>query len=124
MQSYSVGFRIFDALALQTSDGEPCDCFAVVECCENRYQTETLTEKREMAVFNEACTWPEIPLYEKEFESASIEFSLYERCWFTRNILIGRASLQLSYINNRRNHLYARTWLRCGSLRRQRSRVP
>jgi len=111
MQSYSVGFRIFDALALQTSDGELCDCFCVVECCEQRYQTETLVEKREMAVFNEAWTWPEISLYDKEFESASIEFSIYERCWFVRNKLIGRASLQLSYVNNRRNHLYARTWL-------------
>jgi len=111
MTNYSVGFKIFDALALQTSDNEPCDCFCVVDCCDNRYQTETLLERREMAVFNEACTWPKIELFDKEFESASIEFSIYERCWFVRNKLIGRASLQLSYINNRRNHLYARTWL-------------
>jgi hypothetical protein len=50
-------------------------------------------------------------MYPKEFDSESIEFKVYAKNWFTRNYLIGTASLQLSFVNLRRHHLYARRWL-------------
>eukprot|EP00930_Biecheleria_cincta_P032374 TRINITY_DN22471_c0_g1_i1.p1 TRINITY_DN22471_c0_g1~~TRINITY_DN22471_c0_g1_i1.p1 ORF type:complete len:1474 (-),score=230.31 TRINITY_DN22471_c0_g1_i1:26-4447(-) len=116
MQEYVVGFRIFEGRSLQTEDGSPCDPFVVVECCDNVYQTETLTERNSLAPWNETCIWPKIEMYPKEFESSFIEFKVYARHWFTRNYLIGTASLQLSFINRRQNHLYARRLL---NLRRE-----
>lgn len=111
MQAYVVGFKIYDGRSLQTQDGNPCDPFVLVDCCGSRYQTATFEERQSLVPWNETCIWPSVELYTKEFESAFIEFKVYAVNWFTRNYLIGKASLQLSFINKRRHHLYARKWL-------------
>ncbi|CAE7620239.1 OTOF [Symbiodinium sp. CCMP2592] len=111
MQDYVVGFRIFEGRSLQSQDGAPCDPFVLIECCGYSYQTETLERRSSLCPWNEHCTWPRIGLYPKEFESSFIEFKVYARNWFTRNFLIGKASLQLSFVNKRQHHLYARRWL-------------
>mmetsp|Transcript_44643 Transcript_44643/g.78493 ORF Transcript_44643/g.78493 Transcript_44643/m.78493 type:complete len:1495 (+) Transcript_44643:94-4578(+) len=108
MPTYSVGFKVHEAKSLQTSDGSRASCFVVVECGDKRFQTQTLDECMEIAAWNEACTWPGVEMSEKEFKSAYIEFSVYERRWFTRNYLIGKASLQLSTVNNRKRHVFSR----------------
>eukprot|EP00403_Amphidinium_massartii_P005454 CAMPEP_0178371604 /NCGR_PEP_ID=MMETSP0689_2-20121128/912_1 /TAXON_ID=160604 /ORGANISM="Amphidinium massartii, Strain CS-259" /LENGTH=1446 /DNA_ID=CAMNT_0019991479 /DNA_START=181 /DNA_END=4521 /DNA_ORIENTATION=+ len=71
----------------------------------------TLEGKAEIAAWNETCIWPDIKLFEQEFDSAYIEFKVYARNWFWRNFLIGKATLQLSSINRRKNHVYARKLL-------------
>jgi len=110
---YVVGFTIGDAKSLCSEDGQPCDPFVVVECCDKQYQTKILENRSvvDPVPFNENCIWPSVELYPKEFECAFIEFKVYARNWFTRNYLIGKASLQLSFINKRRHHLYAKKWL-------------
>lgn len=113
MESFVIGFKIFDARSLQTEDGNPCDCFVVVQCvgCPEPYQSEVKENKQALAPFNESCIWPDVQLYPKAFDAAFIEFQVYARNWFTRNYLIGKASLQLSFINRRKGHLYSRKWL-------------
>jgi len=111
MQNYVVGFTVWTARALQTEDGLSCDPFVLVECCNKAYQTATMEGKAEIAAWNETCIWPEIQLFEQEFESAYIEFKVYARNWFWRNFLIGKATLQLTSINRRKNHVYARKLL-------------
>eukprot|EP00931_Biecheleriopsis_adriatica_P114550 TRINITY_DN9037_c0_g1_i2.p1 TRINITY_DN9037_c0_g1~~TRINITY_DN9037_c0_g1_i2.p1 ORF type:complete len:1451 (+),score=280.29 TRINITY_DN9037_c0_g1_i2:132-4484(+) len=111
MQDYTIGFRIFEAQSLQTEDNLPCDPFVIVECAENTYQTETLEGRNSLAPWNESHTWTGISMHSQEFESEFIEFRVYARHWFTRNYLIGKTSLQLSYINKRQSHLYAKRWL-------------
>jgi len=111
METYVVGFRIFDAKALDIGDEKECDPFIIVECCGKEYRTATLEKKKQLAPFNESCVWPDLSLFKDQFESGEIVFSVYARNWFTRNYLIGQASLQLSYINKRANCLYARRWL-------------
>ncbi|CAJ1448425.1 unnamed protein product [Effrenium voratum] len=106
MQKYVVGFEIADARNLTTQDGLPCDPFVVVECCGKRYQTDTKESKAMFVSWNEDNIWPDVELYPEEFESAYIEFSVYARNWFTRNYLIGKASLQLKSINARQGHVY------------------
>ncbi|CAJ1443049.1 unnamed protein product, partial [Effrenium voratum] len=83
----------------------------VVDCCGLSYQTATLENRSSLAPWNEYCTWPNVSLHPQEFESSFVEFKVYARHWFTRNYLIGKASLQLSFVNKRQNHLYARRWL-------------
>lgn len=111
--NYVVGFTVADAKSLQSQDGLPCDPFVIVECCDQMYQTKILENRSvvDPVPFNENCIWPAIELYPKEFETGFIEFKVYARNWFTRNYLIGKASLQLSFINKRRHHLYAKKWL-------------
>mmetsp|Transcript_85297 Transcript_85297/g.241700 ORF Transcript_85297/g.241700 Transcript_85297/m.241700 type:complete len:1647 (-) Transcript_85297:29-4969(-) len=118
MQDYVVGFKVFDAKSLLTEDGGPCDPFVVVECADQVYQTDTLENKvtSSLVKWNEGFVWPEIRLHPTEFESATIQFKVYSRYFWWKNYLIGQASLQLAFINNRPRHLYARTWL---SLRRE-----
>ncbi|CAJ1461227.1 unnamed protein product, partial [Effrenium voratum] len=111
MQNYVVGFRVFGGRSLQTEDAHPCDPFVVVDCCGLSYQTATLENRSSLAPWNEYCTWPNVSLHPQEFESSFVEFKVYARHWFTRNYLIGKASLQLSFVNKRQNHLYARRWL-------------
>eukprot|EP00746_Dinoflagellata_sp_MGD_P003068 gnl/MRDRNA2_/MRDRNA2_105982_c0_seq1.p1 gnl/MRDRNA2_/MRDRNA2_105982_c0~~gnl/MRDRNA2_/MRDRNA2_105982_c0_seq1.p1 ORF type:complete len:1491 (+),score=316.30 gnl/MRDRNA2_/MRDRNA2_105982_c0_seq1:92-4564(+) len=111
MNTYVLGFTIFDARGLQTEDSLPCDPFVVVECCGKRYQTETKIQKSAIVTWNENFIWPDIQLYPKEFDTAYVEFTVYARNWFTRNSVIGKASLQLSTINRRRAHLFAKKWL-------------
>eukprot|EP00435_Cladocopium_sp_Y103_P032698 s548_g8.t1 len=108
MQEYLVGFRIFEGRNLQSEDGNPCDPFVVVDCGGFSYQTETLEARGSLAPWNEHSTWPHIWLHPKEFDSSFVEFKVYARHWFTRNYLIGKATLQLSYINKRQHHLCAR----------------
>ncbi|CAD7935780.1 unnamed protein product [Amoebophrya sp. A25] len=111
METYVVGFTIFDARGLVTPDGQPCDPFILVECCGEEYQTETKIGKQSIVTYNDNFIWTKIQLYPQQFRAASITFSLYARNWFTRNDLIGRASLQLDNVRNRRFHLYAKKWL-------------
>ncbi|CAD7964088.1 unnamed protein product [Amoebophrya sp. A120] len=111
MQTYVVGFNIFDARALVTPDGQPCDPFVLVECCDNEYQTETKQGKQSIVTYNESFIWSSIQLYPQQFKAASITFSVYSRNFFTRNDLIGRATLQLDNVRNRRNHVYAKKWM-------------
>jgi len=111
MNKYVLGFTIADARNLKTEDGNPCDPFVLVECCQKKYYTTTKEERSMFVAWNENHIWPDIDLYEDEFESAYIEFSLFARNWFTRNFLIGKASLQLASINKRVNHVYAKKGL-------------
>ncbi|CAJ1375037.1 unnamed protein product, partial [Effrenium voratum] len=78
----------------------------VVDCCGLSYQTATLENRSSLAPWNEYCTWPNVSLHPQEFESSFVEFKVYARHWFTRNYLIGKASLQLSFVNKRQNHLH------------------
>lgn len=55
--------------------------------------------------------WPDIELFPAEFDSAFIEFQVFERNWFIRDYLIGKASLQLNYVNARKNHMFAKRYL-------------
>lgn len=50
-------------------------------------------------------------MFQSQFESAIIEFTVYSRNWFFRNWVIGKTSLQLEYVNKRKNKLYARALL-------------
>eukprot|EP00928_Gymnodinium_smaydae_P013524 TRINITY_DN14930_c0_g1_i1.p1 TRINITY_DN14930_c0_g1~~TRINITY_DN14930_c0_g1_i1.p1 ORF type:complete len:1551 (-),score=396.30 TRINITY_DN14930_c0_g1_i1:68-4687(-) len=108
MQKYVVGFAIADARNLQTEDGEPCDPFVLVECCGSKWQTSTKTGKMQHVPWNESNIWPSIMLHPEEFESAYIEFSVFARNWFSRNYLIGKASLQLTNVNKRSGHVYVK----------------
>eukprot|EP00927_Polykrikos_kofoidii_P027847 TRINITY_DN24386_c0_g1_i2.p1 TRINITY_DN24386_c0_g1~~TRINITY_DN24386_c0_g1_i2.p1 ORF type:complete len:1500 (-),score=279.92 TRINITY_DN24386_c0_g1_i2:156-4655(-) len=108
MQTIVVSFTIHDARNLRTQDGGPCSPFVVVECCGNQYKTEIMENKLQHVQFNNAShMWTSIQLYPEEFESAYIEFSLYQRNWVFRNYLIGKASLQLASVNKRVGHIYA-----------------
>ena len=60
MQTYVVGFNIFDGRALVTPDGQPCDPFVLVECCGNEYETETKIAKQSIVTYNESFIWTEI----------------------------------------------------------------
>jgi len=111
METYVLGFNIFDARGLVTPDGGLCDPFVVVECCGKTYQTETKVGKATIVTWNENFIWSDIQLYREQFKSAYVTFSVYARNWFTRNTLIGRCYLQLENVRNRRNHLYAKKWL-------------
>lgn len=108
MCKYVVGFTVIDARNLQTEDGQPCDPFVLVECCGARYQTATKEQKAQHVPWNEAHVWGNLELRPDEFESTYIEFSVYARHWFTRNFLIGKASLQLASINARMGHVYSK----------------
>lgn len=110
-QPYVVGFTIFDGRSLQTEDGLPAATFVVVETCGYQWQSETMEGKISLVPWNETYMWSSIELYAKEFEAASVEFRVYARNWFSRNYLIGKASLQLSFVNQKRHHVYARRWL-------------
>ena len=77
METYVVGFTIFDARGLVTPDGNPCDPFVVVECCGNTYQTENKINKQAIVTFNENFIWSEIKMYPEQFKAASITFSMY-----------------------------------------------
>lgn len=113
MQQYVVGFRVFDGRSLQSEDGGLCDPFVVVECCGNTYQTEVLENRATSSLvpWNEGCIWPSVELSPAEFQSASVHFTVYARYWWSRNYVIGKASLQMSFVNKRKRHLYARRWL-------------
>eukprot|EP00397_Hematodinium_sp_SG-2012_P002251 GEMP01002257.1.p1 GENE.GEMP01002257.1~~GEMP01002257.1.p1 ORF type:complete len:1429 (+),score=308.39 GEMP01002257.1:138-4424(+) len=111
METYVLGFTVFDARGLVTPSGGPCDPFCVVECCGKRYQTEIKVNRATIVTWNENFIWSDIELYREQFKSAYVTFSIYARNWFTRNDCIGRCSLQLENIRNRRNHLYAKKWL-------------
>lgn len=111
MESYVVGFKIFDGRALKSEDGEPCDPFVVVSCGEKTWQSATLKDRGPFVPWNDGLIWPAIDMYPKEFDSESIAFTVYAKNWFTRNYVIGEASLQLSFVNLRRHHLYARRLL-------------
>jgi len=111
MQNYVVGFTIFEGRSFQSEDKGLCDPFVVVECCDHQYQTDVVPDRVALVPFGDTCIWSEVQLYPKEFESALIEFKVYALYWFTRNYLIGKAALQLDFINKRNHHLYARRWL-------------
>lgn len=111
METYVVGFTISDARGLVTADGEPCDPFVLVECCGRQYQTETKLNKQAIVSWNESFIWSDIRMYPEQFSAATLTFSIFARNWFSRNSLIGRATLQLANVNARRNHVYAKKWL-------------
>lgn len=113
VDDYVIGFKIFEAKSLKTEDGGPCDPFVLVECCGYEFRTATQENKvtKSLVLWNEGYIWPDIQLHPKQFESATIDFSVYSRYWFGRNYLIGKATMQLAFINNRPRHLYARTWM-------------
>jgi len=112
LKNYTVGFSVWTAKALKTQDGENCDCFVVVECGDGFFQTGTMENSSgELVSWSETHIWPQIPMFQSQFESAIIEFTVYSRNWFFRNWVIGKTSLQLEYVNKRKNKLYARALL-------------
>jgi len=110
-ESYVVGFRIFDGKSLRTEDGNPCDPYVKVQCHDQTYWSSTVENRDAFVPWNETNIWPTVEMSSREFETATIEFSIYAKYWFTRDFLIGKTTLQLSFINQRRHHLYARKWL-------------
>ena len=46
-----------------------------------------------------------------QFESATIRFEVESRHFFTRNYLIGTATVQLAMVRLRDNHLYSKKWI-------------
>lgn len=108
MKKYVVGFTISDVRNLVTEDGGPCDPFVLVECCGRKWQSTTKEEKIGLVPWNESSIWPDITLHPEEFESAYIEFSVFARHWWTRNYLIGKASMQLESVNRRKGFVYAK----------------
>jgi hypothetical protein len=110
-EAYVVGFQIFDGKSLRTEDGNPCDPYVKVECHDQTWYTSTVENRDAFVPWNETNIWPAVEMSSREFETATVEFSIYAKYWFTRDFLIGKTTLQLSFINQRRHHLYARKWL-------------
>ena len=111
MDTYVLGFTIYDARGLVTTDNAPVDPYVVVRCCGKEFQTEIKEQRKEIVTWNTSCNWADIQLYEEQFESAYVEFSVYARNWFSANELIGSCQLQLSSIHKRKSHVYSKKWL-------------
>mmetsp|Transcript_45036 Transcript_45036/g.102042 ORF Transcript_45036/g.102042 Transcript_45036/m.102042 type:complete len:1451 (+) Transcript_45036:77-4429(+) len=109
-ERYVVGWTVFDARGLVTSDGGPIEAFIIVKCVDKEFDTD-FRFGNQIVTWNQSKIWSDIELFKEEFESAFIEFNVMARNWFFPNDLVGSASLQLDSVNRRKNQVYAKKWL-------------
>ncbi|CAK0801702.1 unnamed protein product, partial [Prorocentrum cordatum] len=108
-KSYIIGFEVGDAKNLRVESGAAtCSPYVVVSSCGRQHRSEILEDRLCKQVnFNGVSNiWMDVLLDQEQFDSAFIEFAVYAREFFTRNQLIGKAALQLAFVNKRDGQLF------------------
>lgn len=112
MQSYRVAVQVNEVKELVVGDQHTeIEAFVTVECVGNKWGTTVKEHVTGDAVFGQTHTWHDIPLFEEQFDSAFVVFKVWSKHYFTKNALLGQATMQLASIWRRRDHVFRNKWL-------------